>query len=385
MLHEFLTANRQTLITRCREKVAKRVAPWPSDAELQHGIPLFLEQLIKTLQIEETSTSLESRKVSGPSEPGKTPVYSEIGTSAAKHGKELLRQGFTVDQVVHDYGDLCQAITELAVDHHAPVKTEEFRTLNRCLDNAIADAVTEFGHQRDNLISTEGAQAMGERLGSLAHELRNLLDSAMPAVAAIKRGDVGMSGATGAVLDRSLIGLRNVIDRSLADVCLAVRMPSQRERIGLAEFIADVQVGGTLEANARECALTVCPVEQGIAVYADRQMLSSAVANLLQNAFKFTRRHSHVSLRAYAAADRVLIEIEDECGGLPPGTAGKLFRPFEQRGEDRTGLGLGLSITQRSVEANGGEVHVRDLPGTGCIFTIDLPLRSEPRSVESAT
>ena len=186
MLHEFLTANYQTLVARCRAKVAKRTVPRPSDAELLHGIPLFLEQLIKTLQIEETSTPLESRKVSGPSEPGKTPVSSEIGTTAAKHGNELLRQGFTVDQVVHDYGDLCQAITELAVEQDAPVTTDEFRTLNRCLDNAIADAVTEFGRQRDNLISTEGAQAMGERLGSLAHELRNLLDSAMLAVAAIK-------------------------------------------------------------------------------------------------------------------------------------------------------------------------------------------------------
>lgn len=385
MLHEFLAANRQTLITRCRAKVAKRTTPRANDAELLHGIPLFLEQLVKTLQLEQTSTPSESRKVSGPAEPGKTPVFSEIGTTAAKHGNELLKHGFTVDQVVHDYGDLCQAITELAVEHDATVTTDEFRTLNRCLDNAIADAVTEFGRQRHNQILTDGAQAMGERLGFLAHELRNLLDSAMLAVAAIKAGDVGIAGATGAVLDRSLIGLRNLIDRSLADVRLTVGMPAQRERIGLAEFIADVQVAGVLEAKARGCALTVGPVERGLAVDADRQMLSSAVANLLQNAFKFTQRHSHVSLRAYAAADRALIEIEDECGGLPQGAAEELFRPFERRGADRTGLGLGLSITRRSVAANGGTVRVRDLPGTGCVFTIDLPLRSEPPSVESAT
>lgn len=288
MLHEFLTANRRTLITRCREKVAKRTAPRPSDAELQHGIPLFLEQLVKTLQLEQTATPLEIRKVSGPSEPGRTPVSSEIGTTAAKHGKELLRQGFTADQVVHDYGDLCQAITELAIETDAPVTTDEFRTLNRCLDNAIADAVTEFGRQRDSLISTEGAHAMSERLGYLAHELRNLLDSAMLAVAAIKSGDVGMAGATGAVLDRSLIGLRNVIDRSLADVRLAVGMPAQRERIGLAEFIAEIQVAGIMEAKARGCSLTVCPVEQGLAVYADRQMLSSARAP-----WRYQCYHSH--------------------------------------------------------------------------------------------
>jgi len=375
MLHEFLIANRPALITRCRAKVVRRVAPRPSDAELQHGIPLFLDQLVRTLQLEQTSAPAENPGASGALEP--EPVSSEISTTATKHGNELLRYGFTVDQVVHDYGDLCQAITELAVEHEAPVTTDEFRTLNRCLDDAIADAVTEFAQQRDSLISTEGERAMGERLGMLAHELRNLLDSAMLAVEAIKAGHVGIAGATGAVLDRSLIGLRSVIDRSLAEVRL-VAMSTRPERIDLAAFIAEVQVAGMLAAKARGCALTVSPVDLGLAVDADRQMLSSAVANLLQNAFKFTALHSHVSLRTYrSSGNRVLIEVEDECGGLAHGAAENLFRPFEQRGADRSGLGLGLSITRRSVEANGGTVQARDLPGTGCVFTIDLPPAGE--------
>jgi len=375
MLHEFLTANHHVLVARCRAKVLKRTVPSPSDVELVHGIPLFLGQLIKTLKVEETSSTVESEKVSGPAEPGTTPDTSEIGTGAVKHGAELLRHGFTVDQVVHDYGDLCQAITELAIEYNAPVNTEEFRTLNRCLDNAIAGAVTEFGRQRDKLVSTEGIEAMGERLGYLTQELRNLLNTAMLAVEAIKSGGVGIAGATGAVLDRSLVGLRDVIDRSLADVRLSVALPVRRERVDLAEFIAEVQVAGIMEAKARGGALTVSPVQPGLALYADRQMFSSATANLLQNAFKFTRSHTNVTLRAYAAEDRVLIEIEDQCGGLPQGMTDKLFRPFHQSGMDRTGLGLGLSIAQRSVEANGGEIRVRDLPGIGCIFTIDLPLR----------
>ena len=378
MLHEFLTVNYQTLIGRCRAKVAKRTIPWASNAELLHGIPLFLEQLIRTLQLEHIAKPLDSRKVSGPSEPGKMPVTSEIGTTAAKHGNELLRHGFTVDQVVHDYGDLCQAITELAVECNAPVTTDEFRTLNRCLDNAIADAVTEFGRQRDNMVCAEGSHALAQRLGSLAHELRNLLNSAMLSVEAIKAGNVGISGATGGVLDRSLLGLRNIIDRSLVDVRLTVGMPIARERIDLAEFIAEVQVAGVLEAKTKGCALAVTPVEEEVAIHADRQMLASAVANLLQNAFKFTRGRTQVSLRAFREEDRVLIEIEDECGGLPEGTAENLFRPFEQDGDDRTGLGLGLSITRRSVEANGGIVSVRNLPGSGCVFIIDLPAYPAP-------
>src|SRR5688572_25497041 len=283
MLHEFLTANYQTLVTRCRSKVARRTGPPPVVADLPHGIPVFLEQVIKTLQLEQVDRSSASQKVSGPPEPAKTPVYSEIGMAAASHGSALLQQGFTVDQVVHDYGDLCQAITELALELDAPVTVDEFHTLNRCLDNAIADAVTEFGRQRDNLASTEGAEAMGERLSALAHELRNLLDCAMLSLEAIKRGNVGIAGPTSAVLDRSLIGLRNVIDQSLADVRLAVGMPVQGERVDLAEFIAEVNIAGQLEANARGCAFTGWPVKAGLAVYADRQMLASAVANLLQN------------------------------------------------------------------------------------------------------
>jgi signal transduction histidine kinase len=93
----------------------------------------------------------------------------------------------------------------------------------------------------------------------------------------------------------------------------------------------------------------------------------------LQNAFKFTQLHTEVSLKVHAAADRILIEVEDHCGGLPPGVAEDLFQPFRQGGEDKSGLGLGLAICRRSIEANKGVLRVRDKPGVGCVFTIDLP------------
>ena len=97
--------------------------------------------------------------------------------------------------------------------------------------------------------------------------------------------------------------------------------------------------------------------------------------NLLQNAFKFTQPYTEVTLRAYAAADRVLIDVKDNCGGLPPGIEEKMFSPFTQAGENRSGLDLGLSIARRSVAACGGVLSVRDMPGSGCIFTISLPLQ----------
>jgi len=209
MLHEFLSANRPELIERCALKVAQRPAPKATDDELKHGIALFLDQLIKTLQMEQMTNPMRSREVSGPAG-GANAALSEIGVAAARHGLELLQHGFTVDQVVHDYGDLCQAITDLAFERGEPIGIDEFRTLNRCLDNAIAGAVTEFAHQRDLLTSGREAQALNERLGFLAHELRNLIQTATLAVAAMKSGNVGLAGATGAVLDRSQIGRAHV-------------------------------------------------------------------------------------------------------------------------------------------------------------------------------
>ena len=371
VLHEFLLANKTDLIGRCARKVAKRAAPRGGVLDLDHGIPQFLDQLIKTLQVEQTSEPMESRKISGPS--GGGPVASEIAVTAALHGRELSEHGFTVDQVVHDYGDLCQAITDLAAERGLAIEIDEFRTLNRCLDNGIADAVTEYVFQRESLLEDRNTTALNEQLGFLAHELRNHLHTATLATMAIKSGNVGYAGATGALLDRSLIGMRNLIDRSLAGVRLTAGMPSRAQLISLADFIAEVKISASLEAQTRECKFTVGDVDRGLALDVDREIMMSAVGNLLQNAFKFTHRHTEVRLNAYAAADRIRIDIEDNCGGLPPGAAEEMFKPFKQSSSDRSGLGLGLAICQRSVEANGGILTVRDVPEVGCVFTIDLP------------
>jgi signal transduction histidine kinase len=375
MLHEFLTSNRANLIDRCRFKVSQRSAPRVTPAELTHGIPLFLDQLIKTLEVEQTSDPMLSRKVSGPAGGG-SPVLSEMGATAALHGRELLQQGFTVDQVVHDYGDLCQAITDLAFELKAPIETDEFRTLNRCLDNGIADAVTEYSYQRYSVLANDGVQALNERLGFLAHELRNLLHTATLAFTAIKLGNVGVHGATGAVMERSLIGLRTLVDRSLADVRVAAGMLPRHELVSVAEFIDHIAVSASLEARARGCRFTVSHVEEGLAVDVDRDMLLAALGNLLQNAFKFTKSGTEVSLAVHAVADRILFDVEDHCGGLPPSGADRMLLPFTQLGADKSGLGLGLAICKRSVEANNGILRVRDVLGSGCVFTIDLPRKA---------
>jgi signal transduction histidine kinase len=355
MLHEFLTGHRATIIAGTRKKVAaRRATPQPTDEELNNGAPLFLDQLI---------VMLSSSGVSD----------DAIRKTASEHGGDLLRIGFTVAQVVYVYGDVCQAVTELAEELQAPITTDEFRTLNRCVDEAIAEAVTEFTRQRERSITNEGT----ERLAVLAHELRNQLSAAMLAFEVLKTGSVGITGSTGAVLGRSLVGLRDIIARSFAHVRLESGL-QRRERIKVSELIEEAEVDGTMEATSRGLTLRVGAVESGVDVEVDRQMIAAALTNLLQNAFKFSHAAGRVSLTTNVTHSRVMFEIEDECGGLPPGKVEELFRPFEQRSANRTGLGLGLAISRRGVESNGGTLRVRDLPGRGCVFVIDLPRMPPP-------
>jgi signal transduction histidine kinase len=170
------------------------------------------------------------------------------------------------------------------------------------------------------------------------------------------------------------------VDRSLADVRATAAQPSPRTTVSVADLVAKIAASASLEALAARCTLTVGDVEKGLAVDVDRDALSSAVENLLQNAFKFTQRYTEVSLSVRSTRDRVMIDVVDHCGGLPPGAPEDLFLPFTQRGKNRAGLGLGLSICRQSVEANDGVLRVRDVPGSGCVFTIDLPrrIRTEP-------
>ena len=118
-MHMFLANNRDELIARCKSKVAQRPRRAATEEQLKNGVPLFLEQLRRTLVAEIDGEAVISLKISGASG-GSAQALSEMGVTAAAHGKQLMELGFSVDQVVHDYGDLCQAITDLAVERDAP-------------------------------------------------------------------------------------------------------------------------------------------------------------------------------------------------------------------------------------------------------------------------
>ena len=210
MMSRFLADHRDDLIRRCAAKVAKRSLRQTTERQLGSGIPLFLAQLQRTLEAEERHQPTESLRISG-APGGDALSVSEMGVSAMQHGRELLELGFSVDQVVHGYGDLCQAVTDLAFELEAPFAVSEFRTLNRCLDNGIASAVTAFSALREASATARTEAQASERTEALLHGLRSSLATATYAVVALELGNLPISGSTGAILKRSLDTMRSQV------------------------------------------------------------------------------------------------------------------------------------------------------------------------------
>jgi signal transduction histidine kinase len=353
MLQDLIGSSRDDLISRARAKASARRSPSASTDEPEHGAPLFLTQLAETLRLEGTTTPFSP---------------TAIGAGGAMHGRELLARGYSISQVVHDYADVGQAITELAVERRAIISPEEFHTLCRCLDTAIAEAVTEYARLKEEASSRHDLQHRGR----IAHELRNFVHTALLSFKVVAAGSAG-AGRSSGVLGRSLVNIRDLVESIVSDVRLAVAA-QRHDRVSLLQLLDDVAVAAGLHAEFRDVRFTVEPVDPALVVDVDAQLVASAVMNLVHNALQFTHAHGLVTIRTHADHGRAFIDVEDECGGLGQGAPAQALAFGDRRGSGRSGLGLGLSISRRAVTANGGEVHTRDLPGKGCVFSVELPL-----------
>jgi len=181
MLDTFIVKEREEILARSRLRAAARPGSRP---ELPNGLPIFLGQLVTALRLADSTDQID---------------HHEIRKSAAERGKAMLRSGVSVEEVVHEYGDVCQTVTELAIEREQHIPTAEFRVMNLCLDDAIAEAVAEFGEHAQR----SAAPGVSER----SKEQRRLLATARTSFDFIQRGQVAVGGATGKLVQRSLAGL----------------------------------------------------------------------------------------------------------------------------------------------------------------------------------
>lgn len=355
-LHEFLEHHRAEILRLTHSRIAES-SPRGSESELIDSIPEVFDDIVAALR-EDVGLTRETVSTA----PGKTPTV---------HGRQRLRLGFSITELVHDYGALCHAITGLA-EETTGITPREYRILNRELDGAIAAAVSEYAGQRELDRDRRHDQRACEHLGFVAHELRNALAAAMLSFDVIKRGEVGVAGKVGNMLERSLRRAQDLIDRSLAEVRSRSDVQISRELTILRDLLEDVEVTTAPDAEAKHTYLVI----EGAStceVYVDRALITSAVANLVQNAIKYSPAHAEIHVHCTIGDGLLTIEVADQCGGLPEERLSDLFDPFVRGHTDTTGMGLGLPITRQAIEAHGGHIHVHNHPGKGCVFSVELP------------
>ena len=289
---------------------------------------------------------------------------------AAEHGQQRLALGFSLDGVVREYGALSDAILAVAREQQVSVRESERDVLFGCIITGIADAVSEYQRQRD----AELQRHMNEHFAFIAHELRNPLGSALAAVSMLERnGQLNTSERFAQVLSRGLTRMHELIDSTLRTAQLANTIHLQREPVTLAALLEDMEMSAAASAEERRVTLTFEIVDD-VTINVDQRLVRSALTNLVRNAVKFSHAGGAVTVRARGTAERVVIEVEDSCGGLPLGAVQQAFAPFAQLGADRSGFGLGLAIAKQAADAHQGVIRVQDLPGKGCIFAIELPV-----------
>lgn len=391
MLLDFLKEHKNEILEIAKIESLSIAGVRPTSDQLQAGLPIFFQQIVGILDTENNKSPYSAvnidtqARVKAANDSDEVAMATESGhpgdvviaKSGGALGVELFRLGYTLSHVVHTYGSLCQAITGLAVKKLFDIDSLEFRSLNRCLDVAIAGAVTEY----EKLRELQDRNDEIKRCGFFAHELRNSLGTAMISFQLMKSGEVGLSGNVGQVMERSLKRMEELIARSLAEVKLLAGKPVlDIQNINLLLLLDQLIVTANVEAKARRQILEV-HINPDLNVKADAQYFDSAVSNLIQNAMKYTRDGGQIQIRAYSMGDDVIVEVEDECGGLLVNEPEDLFKPFVQNNENRKGLGLGLSLARKAIELHHGTIRARNLPGKGCVFTIQLPKVFNPQFV----
>lgn len=351
-LFAVIAERKQELLARfVTETKARGAAESLPDEQIVNSLGLFLDDLVAVLS----------------SDPVARWQSSERSGSARGHGEQRFALGYEVGALVREYGVLRELLFDVVEESGTPVSVGEMRLLAKFFIGSIGDAAGQYAAARDEELRKRTAQ----HIGFLAHELRNPLGSVKLGFDLMQeRGDIRDSHSV-RVVQRGLARLSNLIDDALVTVRLAEPSDVNRVPTDVGVLVEEVARDSEAELSAKGQSIEI---EGSASLSADPKIIRSALSNLVRNAVKFTPRDGTIHVRIKPSSARVVIEVEDACGGLPPDAAKKLFDPFVQVGIDRSGFGLGLAICKQAAEAHGGEIRVHDLPSRGCVFVLDLPL-----------
>ncbi len=356
-LYEVLETRRDEIMRRWQERVRGTLVPASlPPLELFDHLPEVLDSI---------AASLRENVGQRPT----TRHDDDLNRSAATHGRQRLRLGFSLEAVVREYAALRDAIVDTADSGGMDVSRRELTVVFNALLDGLARAVSEYAHRRD----AEFVRAANEHFAFIAHELRSPLSTATNAFQILKgQGALPTVNRAVDILDRGLRRTAQLIDETLQAARITSGVELRRQRTTLQSLLDDVKSGVVAEAEWKDVALRIV-IERDEEVEVDVRLVYSALDNLARNAVKYTPAGGLVELRGRVLDSRLIVEVEDRCGGLQSDDLERAFNPFVRLDARQSGFGLGLSIAKQAAEAHGGTIRVQNVPSVGCIFVLDLP------------
>jgi signal transduction histidine kinase len=308
--------------------------------------------------------------------------------TATEHGEQRWGAGWSLTEVVRDYQILRLVMLEFLDETlDRPLATREVMAVGLAIDEAITASVNSYVRSRDEQGRAQ-AQSLWEAnrrkdefLAMLAHELRNPLAPILNSVQVLRVQGSDDPTATQLrdIIERQAEHLARLVD-DLSDLSRVSRgkIELRKERLELAGVVQLAVQASDHLIQARQHQLTVSLPEHSLWLEADRARLVQIVANLLNNAAKYTEPGGAIHLIVEHQDSEAVIRVRDTGIGIPTEMLGRVFEMFTQvdraRDHAQGGLGIGLALVRSLAEMHGGRVAVHsEGPGQGSEFVVRLP------------
>jgi signal transduction histidine kinase/HAMP domain-containing protein len=250
---------------------------------------------------------------------------------------------------------------------------QKIKAYSEKLEEMVDDRTRELQNAQEQLVRQERLAMLGQMAGSVGHELRNPLAVITSALYYLKliqpNADAKIKEYLG-IIDQEV----HTSEKIITDLLGFARIKSvDREAVSVSELIRQ-----TLERYPAPPSVEVTlKITPGLPpVYADPQHILQVLGNLTVNACQSMTTGGKLTVSASAQDDMIVIAVQDSGEGIPPKNMSKLFEPLFTT--KTKGIGLGLGVSRKLAEANGGRIEVQSEPGKGSTFTLVLPVYEEP-------